>query len=61
MINNLKAFELNDQETSEVNAGFIEPAPTNEELFQKLWGTGTKVEADQPGAFVHDDSVSGSV
>ena len=60
MINDQKPYELNEQEINEVSAGFMEPAPSDEEMIQRLWGTGVTVEAGRPGAFVHDDSASGS-
>ena len=58
MINNMKPYELNEQEMNEVTGGFMEPAASDEEMFQKLFGTDAAIEANQPGAYNQDDSVS---
>ena len=44
--NDLKAYELNEQDMTNVTGGFIEPAPSAEEIFQDLFGDGAKVEPD---------------
>ena len=56
MINNMKAYELNEQEMNEVTGGFMEPAASDEEMFRKLFGKDTTTEANQPGAFTQDDT-----
>ena len=56
MINNMKAYELNEQEMNEVTGGFMEPAASDEEMFWKLFGKDTTTEANQPGAFTQDDT-----
>ena len=60
MINNMKDYELNEQEMNEVTGGFMEPAVSDEEMFQKLFGKDTTTEANQLGAFTQDDT-SGSL
>ena len=52
----MKAYELNEQEMNEVTGGFMEPAASDEEMFQKLFGKDTTTEANQPGAFTQDDT-----
>ena len=56
MINNMKAYELNEREMNKVTGGFMEPAASDEEMFQKLFGKDTTTEANQPGAFTQDDT-----
>ena len=56
MINNMKAYELNEREMNEVTGGIMEPAASDEEMFQKLFGKDTTTEANQPGAFTQDDT-----
>ena len=60
MMNEIKKNELNEQEMNEVTGGFMEPAASAEEMFQKLFGKDTTTEANQPGAFTQDDT-SGSL